>query len=126
MGEYIDNKTKTSQDKVSNDKLKTSFAKIIVEGTSERPFYEILYFDPSNNDFYIGFGSYCLEYVIKWFNEEFEIDKSKVFDVAPVVRCKNCRMATKDIMIDGWYHCENNLMTHRPDCFCSYGVERKE
>lgn len=46
-------------------------------------------------------------------------------DMQKVVRCKDCRMATKDIMIDGWYHCENNLMTHRPDCFCNYG-ERKE
>ena len=48
-----------------------------------------------------------------------------VCDMQEVVRCKDCRMATEDFMIDGWYHCENNLMTHRPDCFCSYG-ERKD
>lgn len=46
-------------------------------------------------------------------------------DVEEVVRCKDCRLATPDIMIDGWYHCDNNDMIHRPDHFCSYG-ERKE
>ena len=48
-----------------------------------------------------------------------------VCDMQEVVRCKDCRMATKDIMIDGWYHCDNNLMTHSPDCFCSYGENRE-
>lgn len=46
-------------------------------------------------------------------------------DVVKVVRCKDCRLATEDIMIDGWYHCYNNGMMHKPDAFCSYG-ERKE
>ena len=46
-------------------------------------------------------------------------------DAVEVVRCKDCRMATEDFMIDGWYHCENNLMTHMPDCFCSYGEKRE-
>ncbi len=48
-----------------------------------------------------------------------------VCDMKEVVRCKDCRIATKDIMIDGWYRCENNLMTYMPYHFCSYG-ERKE
>lgn len=46
-------------------------------------------------------------------------------DVVPVVRCKDCRLATEDAMIDGWYYCHNNGMTHKPDTFCSYG-ERKD
>ncbi len=46
-------------------------------------------------------------------------------DVVPVVRCKDCRLATEDTMIDGWYYCHNNGMTHKPDTFCSYG-ERKD
>ena len=46
-------------------------------------------------------------------------------DVVEVVRCKDCCMARPDIMIDGWYCCDNNNMSHKPDHFCSYG-ERKD
>ena len=48
-----------------------------------------------------------------------------VCDMQEVVRCKDGRLATEDIMIDGWYHCCNNDMIHKPDAFCCYG-ERKE
>lgn len=54
-----------------------------------------------------------------------EIQKFTTADVVPVVRCKDCRFATEDTMIDGWYYCHNNGMTHKPDTFCSYG-ERKD
>lgn len=53
------------------------------------------------------------------------IKDTPAIDVAKVVRCKDCRLATPDIMIDGWYHCDNNDMSHKPDHFCSYG-ERKD
>ena len=42
-------------------------------------------------------------------------------DVAPVVRCKNCRSYNKPKT--GW--CEVHLDCEHPDDFCSYG-ERKE
>ena len=51
--------------------------------------------------------------------------KQSTADMVEVVRCKDCRLATEDIMIDGWYYCNNNCMTHKPDHFCSYG-ERKD
>lgn len=53
------------------------------------------------------------------------IDDTPTADVVPVVRCKDCRLATEDTMIDGLYYCHNNGMTHKPDTFCSYG-ERKD
>ena len=46
-------------------------------------------------------------------------------DVVEVVRCKDCRLATEDIMIDGWYYCYNDCIPHKPDGFCNYG-ERKD
>ncbi|MFR7854720.1 MAG: hypothetical protein ACLU40_03775 [Acutalibacteraceae bacterium] len=52
------------------------------------------------------------------------LDDTPTADVTEVVRCKDCRLATEDIMIDGWYYCCNNGMTHKPDDYCSYG-ERK-
>lgn len=58
-----------------------------------------------------------------WLNKL--IDDTLTADVTEVVCCKDCRLATKDIMIEGWYHCRNNGMIHKPDAFCSYG-ERKD
>jgi hypothetical protein len=67
------------------DKIKTSFAKIFVSGTPDRPYFNILYFDPVDQDYHVGFSSYCLEYVFKWLSEEFEIEDAPAADVAPVV-----------------------------------------
>lgn len=67
------------------DKIKTSFAKIFVSGTPDRPYFNILYFDPVDQDYHVGFSSYCLEYVFKWLSEEFEIEEVSSADVVPVV-----------------------------------------
>lgn len=53
------------------------------------------------------------------------LDDTPTADVVEVVRCKDCRMAEEDLMIDGWYYCNNNELSHKPNHFCSYG-ERKE
>ncbi len=39
-------------------KIKTPFAKMIVEGNQEKPYFSILYFDPIDKDFYVGYSSY--------------------------------------------------------------------
>jgi hypothetical protein len=67
------------------NKIKTSFAKIFVSGTPDRSYFNILYFDPVDQDYHVGFGSYCLEYVFKWLSDEFEIEDAPAADVAPVV-----------------------------------------
>ncbi len=69
----------------NKNKIKTNFAKIFVSGTPGRPYFNILYFDPEDQDYHIGFGSYCLEYVFKWLSEEFEIEDAPAADAAPVV-----------------------------------------
>lgn len=58
-------------------KIKTHFAQIIVDGTAEKPYYNIMYFDPAAGDYRIGFGSYCLDFVFKWLAEEFEIVETR-------------------------------------------------
>ena len=50
--------------------------------------------------------------------------KTEPRDMVEVTRCKDCRIATEDIMIDGWFYCNNNNQTHKPDHFCSYGERR--
>ena len=66
------------------NKIKTNFAKIFVSGTPDRPYFNILYFDPADQDYHVGFSSYCLEYVFKRLSEEFEIESFPAADVAPV------------------------------------------
>lgn len=61
-----------SQNEKVKQRIKTHFARIIVGGTTEKPYYEILYFDPTDG-WNIGFGSYFLEFVFQWLSEEFEI-----------------------------------------------------
>lgn len=53
------------------------------------------------------------------------LDDIPTADVVEVVRCKNCQMAEEDQMIDGWYYCNNNELSHKPNHFCSYR-EREE
>lgn len=65
------------------------------------------------------------DYVDGWNSAIGILEKADVEDAVKVVRCKDCRLATEDIMIEGWYRCHNNGMTHEPDVFCSYG-ERKD
>lgn len=66
-----------------------------------------------------------------WEREDMEvaiacIEQTPTADAVDVVRCKDCRLATEDIMIGGWYHCCNNGMMHKPDDYCSYGERKAE
>ena len=54
-------------------KIKTPLAKIIVSGTAEKPYYDILWLDAKNKTFNIGYGSYNLTYVFQWLSEHFEV-----------------------------------------------------
>ena len=84
------------------NKIKTHFAQIIVCGTAKEPYYNILYFDPTDRIYHIGFGSYNLGYVFKWLSEEFEIidDVSTVDtfmeeqqkEIAWLKSCLNCKI----------------------------------
>ena len=73
------------------DKIKTNFAKIFVSGLAEKPYYNILYFDPVDKNYHVGFGSFYLPYVFKWLSEEFEIEDELTVDAVLVVRCKYCK-----------------------------------
>ena len=88
MADYISREAASAND--CKHKIKTPFAKIIVGGTPEKPYYHIWYFDPADKEFHIEFGSYRLDYVFRWLAEEFEIAEPCA-DVEPVVRCRECR-----------------------------------
>lgn len=62
-------------------RIKTPFAKIIVNNNPEKVYYNIMWWQ--DGEMQIGFGSYNLSFVKKWLSEEFEVN-SPVADVAPV------------------------------------------
>ena len=64
------------------EKIKTPFAKMIIDGSREKPYFSILYFDPADKDFHIGYSSYYLDYVFNWMNENFEIVEDGNFAIS--------------------------------------------
>lgn len=67
-------------------KIKTCFAQMIVDIIDEKPYYNILYFDPRDNDYHVGYGSYVLENTHSWLMENFECMDDKRYD--PLVNLK--------------------------------------
>ena len=55
------------------DKIRVSSAEIVVHGTKEKPYFEIKYFDLSDNEMHIGFSSYKLDVVFEYFEKYFDI-----------------------------------------------------
>lgn len=53
-------------------KIKTHFARVIVDMIDDKPYYSILYFDPRDGEYHIGFSSYTLENTFGWLIENFE------------------------------------------------------
>ena len=91
MSEYIEQResvlAEIENEYKNVDKIKTPFAKIIVDGTVEKPYYSILWLDKENKGYNVGYSSYCIDYVFKWLEVVFEIvaaDESPAADVAPL------------------------------------------
>ena len=100
------------------EKIKTPFAQIIVGGSTENPYYSILWWDKADKECNIGYSSSCLDFVRKWLEVCFEIDETAA-DVAPVVRCQNCIHAEP---LDR--NCELNTSVYR-HCKIQRGEETK-
>lgn len=62
-----------AEENVKKEKIKTPYAKIVVGGSAEKPYYSILYYDTKDKVWYDGYGSYCLKYVFDWLENEFDI-----------------------------------------------------
>ena len=54
-------------------KIKTNFAKVIVDIIDEKPYYNILYLDPRDGEYHVGYGSYVIENTFGWLTELFEL-----------------------------------------------------
>lgn len=59
------------------NKLIVDDIEVIVGGVRNKPYYEIKYREVGNDYYNIGFGSYDLNNVLKWKEEEFEVVSEK-------------------------------------------------
>ena len=62
------------------EKIKSTHAEIIVCGKVKKPYFQIRYFDLSDHETHVGYGSYKLEFVFQWLEECFEIIKENTID----------------------------------------------
>ena len=69
----VNEKTLQSERDNYKKKHKVKSAEIVVRKIDEKPYYEIKYFDLTDNEYHIGYGSYKLEYVFDWLEHCFEI-----------------------------------------------------
>lgn len=67
-------------------KIKTHFARVVVDRIDDKPYYNILYFDPRDGEYHVGYGSYTIENTFGWLRENFEINCGGYDD--PTVRLK--------------------------------------
>ena len=65
--------TLTNANPCETTKIKTRHARIVVDGTAEKPYYSIEWYDHTKNEYFLGYSSYCIGYVFKWLEECFEI-----------------------------------------------------
>ena len=56
-----------------NEKIRTHHAKIVVECKTGKPYYSIEWFDTAKQEYYLGYSSYCIDNVLGWLKERFEI-----------------------------------------------------
>ena len=84
------------------EKTRTSFAKIIVEGTAEKPYYSILYYDPADGEYHIGYSSYSIEIVFQYLSECFEVadDNSALEKAIGILKKKYERAKQLDFVRD--------------------------
>ena len=102
-------------------KIKTHHARIVVDGTAEKPYYSIEWFDPKKKECYLGYSSYFIGNVFKWLEECFEIVEAPTVDAVEVVhgrwmwegRFKACSVCgthidMEDTLGAGWWnYCPN-------------------
>ena len=121
--------SKIPHDGAEINKIKAIRPHIIVTGTVEKPYYEILYYDTSDNAWHIGYSSYNLANVLKWKEELFEV-VGEIEDMKPaveMVRCKDCIYWEKGKDYTPYCNHIGNMMTDTTEeDYCSMGERRTD
>lgn len=67
---------------MNEEKVKVDKVEIVVHGTKERPYFEILYHEVGKGVENVGFSSYNLSNVFDWKEQCFEVVKASVLQKA--------------------------------------------
>ena len=105
MGELT---TKTDMERTKVDK-----AMIIVEGTKEKPYFEILYHEVGKDYDNVGFGSYDLNNVFDWKEQYLEVVKAM-------------RMPEDELKSEGTDDAKDKTSKLRDKVKITYGPEKRE
>lgn len=89
MGEAL-----TNANPRETNKIKTHYARIVVDGTAEKPYYSIEWYDHTKNEYFLGYSSYYIGYVFKWLEECFEIVET------PKTNAQKIRAMSDDELIE--------------------------
>ena len=86
-------------------KIKTHHARIVVDGTADKPYYSIEWYDPTKKEYYLGYSSYFIENVFNWLSECFEIVDAPTVDAVEVVHGRWVAVPSSDMMTGKAYKC---------------------
>ena len=78
MANEVDNVMAATTEKETQ--IVGAFSQIIVTGTVEKPFYQIMYLENEDGEIHLGFGSYDLAYVFQWLKEFFGVTHASAVD----------------------------------------------
>ena len=71
--EMDNEKTLESVPSATQEKIKVESINVIVEEIGGKPYYELRYRVVGDDFCHIGYGSYCLDYVLDWKKQYFEV-----------------------------------------------------
>lgn len=109
-------------DKEQTEKIRTHHARIVVDGTAEKPYYSIEWFDPVKKVHYLGYSSYNIEFVFNWLSECFEIVEEPIQTHADQIRAMSDEELAKLIYsVDGIGWCKS-----LPECIKQIGLIPEE
>lgn len=94
--------TLTNANPGKTEKIKTHHARIVVDGTAEKPYYNIEWFDPVKKEYFLGYSSYNIKWVFNWLEECFEIVE------APMTNADRIRAMTDEELAEllgGYVYC---------------------
>ena len=101
MGETL-----TNANPRETTKIKTHHARIVVDGTAEKPYYSIEWYDPTKNEYFLGYSSYYIGHVFKWLEECFEIVE------ASKTNADKIRAMSDEELAKYLYQMQKNILRH--------------
>ena len=104
------------------EKIKTHHARIVVDGTAEKPYYSIEWYDPTKNEYFLGYSSYYIGYVFKWLEECFEIVEDPKTNADRIRAMSDEELAAFMFSMVDCVSCQNKLMNNGKLVF---GADRK-